>query len=138
MSAPRIEFAPGLFSTTIVHPFCSAIFCKTMRVALSVMPPGGYGMIQRIDLVGHTGVWAWRAVEASSASAANASLCSCMVKPPVARFGSRQPSDKLDELLAEVLSFEQRDKTLRCILDALDDRFAVFELALSEITAEVL
>src|ERR1700681_3527399 len=81
MSAPRIEFAPGLFSTTIVHPFCSATFCTTMRVAPSVMPPGGYGTIQRIDLVGHAGPCAWRTVEASSASATSASLCS-MMKPP--------------------------------------------------------
>jgi hypothetical protein len=52
-----------------------------MRVALSVMPPGGYGTIQRIDLVGHAGPWVWTAVEARSASAANASLWSCMAKP---------------------------------------------------------
>jgi hypothetical protein len=39
-SAPRIEFAPGLFSTTIVAPACSCTFCTTIRVALSVMPPG--------------------------------------------------------------------------------------------------
>src|SRR5450755_3574007 len=39
-------------------------------------------MIQRIGLVGHAGACAWMTVEANSASAANASRCSCMVFPP--------------------------------------------------------
>jgi len=38
---------------------------------------------------------------------------------------THKPLGKLNELLAEVLTLEQRDKTLRRIIDALDDRFTV-------------
>src|SRR6266550_1656196 len=74
-----MELAPGLFSTTMVQPVCSCTFCRTIRVALSVMPPGGYGTIHRIGLAGHAVPWACNAVEPSRMSAASASLNSCMV-----------------------------------------------------------
>src|SRR5437899_12199185 len=38
---------------------------------------------------------------------------------------TRKPLGKLNELLAEVLTLEQRDKTLRRIIDAFNDRFAI-------------
>ena len=43
-------------------------------------------------------------------------------------------SDELYELLAEVLALEQIDEALRGILDALDHRFAVLELAFGQIS----
>jgi hypothetical protein len=42
---------------TMVQPVCSMIFCTTIRVALSVMPPGVYGMIHLMGLFGQD--WAW-------------------------------------------------------------------------------
>src|ERR1700687_3038092 len=85
-----MELAPGLFSTTMVQPVCSFTFCRTIRVALSVMPPGGYGTIHRIVLTGHAVPWAWIAVEPSNMSAQSASLNSCMVVLLVVRCSSLQ------------------------------------------------
>src|SRR4029453_8087359 len=89
MSAPRIEFAPGLFSATMFHPVCSVTFCRTMRVALSVMPPGGYGMIQRMGLLGHAEPCAWMTVETSRARTASADLSGCITKPPREQIAGR-------------------------------------------------
>src|SRR6266480_5389607 len=48
------------------------------------------------------------------------------------------PSGQLHQLLAEVLAAEQRDQALGRVLEALDDRLAVLELALREVLAERL
>src|SRR5436190_16940019 len=45
-------------------------------------------------------------------------------------------SVELDELLAEILALEQGDKPAGRIVDAVDHRFAVLELALFEIAGE--
>src|SRR5438552_354655 len=50
----------------------------------------------------------------------------------------RAPSGQLHQLLAEVLAAEQRDQALGRVLQALDDRLAVLELALREVLAERL
>src|SRR6267378_5919086 len=48
------------------------------------------------------------------------------------------PSGQLHQLLAEVLAAEERDQALGRVLQALDDRLAVLELALREALAERL
>jgi hypothetical protein len=42
-SAPMIPFAPGRFSTTTGCFHASLSFCATVRVMMSVAPPGGNG-----------------------------------------------------------------------------------------------
>src|SRR5690606_4410178 len=41
--------APGLFSTTMVQPVCCDILSASMRVRVSVPPPGGKGEIKVMD-----------------------------------------------------------------------------------------
>src|SRR2546430_8871131 len=47
-------------------------------------------------------------------------------------------SVELDQLLAEILALEQGDQSFGCIVDAVDDRFAVLELAFGVIAHQRL
>src|SRR4051812_11032319 len=45
--------APVRLSITICWPKLSASFCATARPAVSMLPPGGYGMMSRTGLSGY-------------------------------------------------------------------------------------
>ena len=49
----RTPAAPGLLSGTTCCPSASPIFCAATRPRISVVPPGGNGMIMRMGLAGH-------------------------------------------------------------------------------------
>jgi hypothetical protein len=48
-----LPLAPGRLSATTDCPICSATLAATSRPTMSVGPPGGNGMIMRMDLEGY-------------------------------------------------------------------------------------
>jgi hypothetical protein len=80
----------GLVLDNDVPPGLLRHLCRTMRVAPSVMPPGGYGMIQRTGLLGHAEPCAWITVETSRARTASADLSGCITKPPRKQIARRR------------------------------------------------
>jgi hypothetical protein len=68
-SPPILPLAPARLSTSTCWPQESESFCATMRVTMSVAPPGENGTMTRTDLTGK--LCASAGVAPSSAAAAN-------------------------------------------------------------------
>src|SRR5690606_5969049 len=72
MAEPTVLLAPGRFSTMMVWPSRCASLSMTMRVVVSVAPPGVYGTMTLIGLFGQASAASAGPARVAPASAAEA------------------------------------------------------------------